>query len=674
MKERHYTVPKVAGQFADAGLYETLKDIIRRSGDVMSGIGIDVLTSTLSLIDVQSLTFDNFVIVDTGDQTASIMAYIDVWDETNTTPLKTRNLVFDDNGMKVTDNGGYQTTVSAPGLRHLHGFAYDYVSPVLFYNPTLSNPTLSYVEGTRTLTVTRPTLEGNPVAYNYWYYGKMVSVNSNQSLAHANSTGSHYYTMNTDTGVLQVSTDPWNIMTDIMVAYVYYNATTGKGFCLHELHGKDRNLSLHEYAHTALGTQAVSGFAISGYTLNTSTDAGITYAVATGKVVDEDIRLDSTALADGGPYIILERSGADGDWTWTTTNTLPVIKGTTYPVYNKITTGSWGRTELTGTSNGSWVNYWIFGTTGIDPANRVIIVMGQNVYTTLADAQLESVAGLQWGVIPLAEIVPLYKVTFHAKSGYGGTTACQIEDVQRLVGTKAAISAVAAVTSHNALTGRSDPNTHPASSITFTPYSTISATDVQAAIQELLDEATAGKVMRAQEFTSGTTNFTTASGVTEVWVTGCGGGGGGARGQSSSNGAGGGGGGAHSVYRQKLTVTASTTYSVVIGAGGAGGTNGNGNNGVAGDNTTFGALLTLTGGSGGVTASTAAGGAGGAAGGMGGTRGIKGESYIATYETLPTDSPGGISFPGGYGAGGMGVFNGNGQSGNDGYLLVEWNE
>ena len=41
---------------------------------------------------------------------------------------------------------------------------------------------------------------------------------------------------------------------------------------------------------------------------------------------------------------------------------------------------------------------------------------------------------------------------------------------------------------HNLLGGRSVADSHPASSVTFTPYSTIAATNVQAAIQEVLDE------------------------------------------------------------------------------------------------------------------------------------------------------------------------------------------
>lgn len=184
--------------------------------------------------------------------------------------------------------------------------------------------------------------------------------------------------------------------------------------------------------------------------------------------------------------------------------------------------------------------------------------------------------------------------------------------------------------------------------------------------------------MRALEFTSGTTTFTTGSGVTEVWVTGCGAGAGGSgRRTGGTYGAGGGGGGGDSCYRKRLVVTASTGYSVTIGAGGNAGVDAAGapTAATAGGNTTFGALLTLTGGAIGAASTTVAGGAGGAGGGPGGQAGTNGEAAIATYETDPLPGIGGFSFPGSWGAGGHGSSSGGtAKAGHSGYLLVEWNE
>ena len=723
MKKREVTVPKIAGQCRNPALYECLKDMVKRTSDEMSKVGVDITSTTdgLTIEDVQKIIFENILMTDDGDRVASLIAYLTVEDENGTVSVKAKKISTDINGMAVVDMGNNEAFISNVGLRVLHGFASDYVTPIIFYSPTLSNPSITYNEGTRTLTLTRPVLEFDFAPYFYWYRGQPIEVNSDKSLAHTNATGSYFYTMDSTTGNLIVSTTAWNILTDIPVAYVYYNATTGKGICLHELHGKDRNLSLHEYAHTTFGTQALTGFAISGYTLNTSTDAGVTYAIASGTVVDEDIRILTDAVADGGPYVILERSGASGDWTYSSANTLPFIKGTTYPVYNKITTGSWGRTELSGAGSGEWCNYWVFATTHVDSTKRVFIVMSQNVYTSLSAAQAEGVITLDWGTIPFTEIAPLYRITLHARSSYGGTAKCRIEDVQRLVGSRSSLGTIAAVTVHNSLSGRSDPDTHPASAITNTPAGAIAATTVQAALNELdteklansmstarllgrttagagaveeisvgsgltlsagvLDVASSGgKVLRAQEYTSGTTTFTTASGVTEVWVTGCGAGGGcGGEETDTAHGGVGGGGGGESVYRKKLTVTASTGYTVTIGAGGTAGTSsataGSVTAGSAGGATSFGALLTLAGGAGSAAVTGTSTGIGAAAGGPGGTSGANGFPPItgASGTTAVNGAPG-VSFPGGWGTGGYHGASSGMRAGRSGYLLVEWNE
>lgn len=182
-----------------------------------------------------------------------------------------------------------------------------------------------------------------------------------------------------------------------------------------------------------------------------------------------------------------------------------------------------------------------------------------------------------------------------------------------------------------------------------------------------------GKVLRAQEFLSGSTNWTAPTGVTEVWVTGCGGGGAGGNNPGGGSSSGGGGGGGESAYRRRLAVTPGNTYSVAIGNGGTT-SSGNGN---TGGTTSFGALLSLAGGGGGVagSGSSSTGGNGGVAGGHGGTPGRRGEPSVASGQA--TGGMGGLSFPGGYGSGGHGTMqnDGNGaRAGNRGYLVVEWNE
>jgi len=146
----------------------------------------------------------------------------------------------------------------------------------------------------------------------------------------------------------------------------------------------------------------------------------------------------------------------------------------------------------------------------------------------------------------------------------------------------------------------------------------------------------------------------------------------------------GGGGGGDSVYRKKLTVTASTGYTITIGAGGTAGTSSTLNAGVSsggvGGTTSFGALLSLLGGDGGAFTLTEEPGIGGDSGGPGGTLGETGGYHGLSFDDAPDAAYGGISYPPGYGCGGRGAFWGSGtgsedaEAGNQGYMLIEWNE
>lgn len=139
-----------------------------------------------------------------------------------------------------------------------------------------------------------------------------------------------------------------------------------------------------------------------------------------------------------------------------------------------------------------------------------------------------------------------------------------------------------------------------------------------------------------------TQSWTAPVGVTSVEVILCGGGGGG-----GVNGSGGGGGGG-SVFYDVLTVTPGTSYTITIGAGGASQT--------AGTASSFGALLTATGGA---TAGTSNfGGQGTGLGGGGGANDLGGRHTIG--------APGGYGYGGGGGANVGGNWSSAGSNGGGG--------
>lgn len=179
-----------------------------------------------------------------------------------------------------------------------------------------------------------------------------------------------------------------------------------------------------------------------------------------------------------------------------------------------------------------------------------------------------------------------------------------------------------------------------------------------------------------------TGTFNCPLGVTAVWIDGAAGGAGG--GGSAATGAAGGGGGGQAVAGFFVSVSPGTAYAVGIGTGGNGGAAGN-NNGVDGGNTTFGVLLTLSGGNHGNGAAAAATGLGGVSVGQGsgpgsfgktaGGFGVGGDGGGSTFAptNLSSNTAGGVTgiVYGGGGTGG-GITGGAGGNGASGFIRVRW--
>lgn len=193
-----------------------------------------------------------------------------------------------------------------------------------------------------------------------------------------------------------------------------------------------------------------------------------------------------------------------------------------------------------------------------------------------------------------------------------------------------------------------------------------------------------------QTFTSSGT-FTVPAGVSLIKVTVVGGGGGGGGGYQASNysNAGGGTGGGGGVAVGYVSVTPGSTHTVTIGAGGAG-TN-SWSNGSAGGTSSFGSVLSATGGGGGLRAApfscgenscASTGGNGSVGGGSGSARNTV--SIPVSWSQYTRSRGGGktagieysIGFTdGGAGAGGQGESNADGNNaagGVGGAVLVEW--
>lgn len=294
--------------------------------------------------------------------------------------------------------------------------------------------TMTYDETTRTVTIT-PT----GATFDIFVGGTKYTFTGAQSIVHGAQQGGHFIYFDA-TGTLVTGQTPWDILSHVPACYVFRDAISGLSIAWEERHHANRDLYWHANQHYNEGTKARSGFAISGYILNDSTaNTSITYAIASGIVDDEDIAVTTEALADDGPYTVMRRSGAAGDWVIDRTPVLPFLISGSDVAYNQWTGATW---QLTASANNRFVNYYVLAasalpSTSVTPAtkNQYILIPGQAVFTSLALAQAELISAIQWGDIPFQEVAPLYKITFQRGNGYATTGRVRIAAVSRIIGT-----------------------------------------------------------------------------------------------------------------------------------------------------------------------------------------------------------------------------------------------
>jgi hypothetical protein len=307
----------------------------------------------------------------------------------------------------------------------------------------VATQTLTYDKTARKITLT-PT--GS--TFRFWIDGvEFVKTGAQVSGVHSTTTGEKFFYYDS-AGALQVMDTPWSIRdrTVTPVAVVYWNNDLTDGVCFYECHTADRQLEIHYNLHFSRGCQWISGFDLTGYTLNTDSDAAVTYAIAAGVIADEDIKFDSAAEADGGPYSIFWREGATGVWKWTANDTFPFKYGATYPSYNQWTGATWQLTEVTGGGTIQYVNYYICATSAVSPAAASAFhIPGQAVYSSLGAAQAEGLSSLSLGTLPFEEVAPLYRVTLAIRNSFAGTYKCEIVQVSSLKNQTVTITGGAAV-------------------------------------------------------------------------------------------------------------------------------------------------------------------------------------------------------------------------------------
>jgi hypothetical protein len=283
---------------------------------------------------------------------------------------------------------------------------------------------ISYDPGTRTVSVA-PTGGGE---FNYWLAGEKYTVDGTLQATHPDTTGGYFFYYDA-TNTLQFNTTPWSLIDDVPIAYVFYSATLTDGFYFEERHGVKRSLPWHYSDHWKRGTywNSGGGLGISGYTLSPASpaDSDNQWAIASGNIHDEDINF-AVSGRTAGSYEVFYRSGASGEWLWTTNN-VPLLSGGSYLYYNEWTGATWQQAALT---NNKYVNYYIMTTSSLDSDFDIFVIMGQTEYSTLTGATNENISDLSFGELPFQEVLSIYQVTFRTNAAYSSEGKCRIESVE----------------------------------------------------------------------------------------------------------------------------------------------------------------------------------------------------------------------------------------------------
>jgi len=373
-------------------------------------------------------------------------------------------------GIDILDAAGYYAAIEAEsalaeigqelGVHNLTGFE------------NRDDSTISWDNATYTFTLTPDSTD------YYWVAGVRYSYNSAQTEQIDNTT-SGIHVIYFDDGAPQTLTSIANpthtqmddiIINCCIVGLVYWNATDADTSILaDERHGCIMSGRTHEWLHDNMGAKYREGGGLSGYTLNTSSDAAIGFDLTDVEFYDEDIEHEiedgtytnqyEQALSDGGGtglvLPVLYRDDVDGSWTQTAAANVPyLVSGTPQPQYmNDDGDGTWSLQEL---GNAKFMLYWMVVTN--DWEYPVKLIPGSAEYNTQAGAQQGAATEIvDWGNMPSAEFIIIYQ--FIMQQSAGSTPELKIIDVIDYRFTELT-GASYTPTDHGSLSGLGDQQDH----------------------------------------------------------------------------------------------------------------------------------------------------------------------------------------------------------------------
>lgn len=327
---------------------------------------------------------------------------------------------------------------------------------------TRTDSTISFNEGTRTFTVA-------PVSTSWTFYNKgtLYTVSTSKSIQIADTNGARFIRINPNTLNLEDGGAIPDFTNDVVLAYIYWNATTQKCIILgDERHGSKRDTTWHSNQHLNVGTVWRTGGAL-GFTLNNASSVALDVGTPLN-IADEDllhqITHSATPSADYQQILntaasleVLYLSGTS--YASTTASTTPWVAGTSLARYNQVVAGSGSLVDAT---EGSYITYWLLATN--DTRRPVKLVLGRAVHSSLDDAYAEDF--VEYG-LSFAEQVFMYQIVVQTSASYTQNAAKIVIAAVRRIQTKLASSVTSLpATEHNQLTGRDVGDAHTIGAIT----------------------------------------------------------------------------------------------------------------------------------------------------------------------------------------------------------------
>lgn len=242
--------------------------------------------------------------------------------------------------------------------------------------------------------------------------------------------GTLTYTKNPNDG--QIDT---YIRNNPIVAYVYWNAIDKKHEYLGlEMHKIGMNPTTHAYLHFAFRSRWMYGIAPNTLSTDGSGDLNIhaQFGIDAGAIIDEDLYHSTPSISSTTGLYIAYLSGTSASpvlRTATNSGFSVLTAGTGRLAYNMLSGGNYSLAEV---ANGDFVCYHIVAVNENNINKRVVSLVGQTTYTSIADAR----AGAQTeinsvrvvGVVP-QEVKAIATFIFESKDTYSNAVKARIRTI-----------------------------------------------------------------------------------------------------------------------------------------------------------------------------------------------------------------------------------------------------